>query len=152
MSLAEEGSSGEMAVCLGHAVGNSTETVNRKEEATSQNTINNNAQNHSGTSGSCDEWPYTSTSARDGKFGEPVTSDQVIASHQAVMYNHHDRAATRLELRWVPFCCQYPFSCTQHHKSSLVSGAVYNILNFVISHVLRLSESSWTRSKKEMLA
>jgi hypothetical protein len=130
---AEEGSSGEMAMIASHAVSDSTDAVNLNEGATSQNRSKNNAQNPINTSGSYNKYPNTSTSARDGEVGGPVTCDQVIASYQAVMYNHHDRAATHLELKWVPFCCQYPFSCTQQHKSSLVSGKMYNILNFIIS-------------------
>jgi uncharacterized Zn-binding protein involved in type VI secretion len=113
--LADEGSS----------VSDSTDTVNLNEGNASQNTSEKNARNCVGTSGSYDKYPKTSTSARDGDVGGPATCDQVIASYQAVMYDHHDRAATRLELRWVPFCCQYPYSCTQQHKSSLVSGTMY---------------------------
>ncbi|PNF40936.1 hypothetical protein B7P43_G08843 [Cryptotermes secundus] len=117
--LAEEGSSGEMAMIASHAVSDSTDAVNLNEGGASQNTSKINAQNRIGTSRSYDKYPSTSTSAGDGKVGGPVKCDQIIASYQTVMYDHHDRAAARLELRWVPFCCQYSYSCTQQHKSSL---------------------------------
>jgi hypothetical protein len=112
----------------GSLVGDSTDTVNLNEGATFQHTSENKARNCVGTSGSYDKYPNTSTSARDGEVGGLVTCDQVIAAYQAVMYDHHDRAATCLELRWVPFCCQYPYSCTQQHKNSVVSGPMYTYL------------------------
>jgi hypothetical protein len=132
--LSEEGLSRPTAIIISHAVSTTTDTVHVNEEAISHTTVTNNTENHTCTTGTFNGSAYTSTSAKDRKVGEPVTSYQLIAACQAMLYNHHDTAATRLQLGWAPFCCQYPFSCTQRHKSSHVSGALYHILNFIISH------------------
>jgi hypothetical protein len=95
-----------------HNIGN----FDSNNEDTSQAIIKINVPSYKG-SGHC-------TSARERGFGEKVSCDQLMMSYKAVMYKNHDSAARRMGLKWVPVCCLNPYSCTQHHKRALVSGAL----------------------------
>jgi hypothetical protein len=97
---------------------------NNEEESLDERTIKINVQSYSDSSGHYDKFTNRSTSVREREFKKEVNPDQLMKSYKTVMYKHHDSAATRMGLKWVSPCGLDPYSCTQRHNSTQVSGAM----------------------------
>jgi hypothetical protein len=98
------------------------DNVDLNNKGICQGIIKTNMQILGDNIGQYDKDTNKNTSAVERALEEKVNSDLLIASCKAVLYRHHDSVATRMGLNWVPACCLDPYSCTQRHKSALVSG------------------------------